>query len=478
LNIQGTTSFQKRYSVKSHYGAFEVGFKARNGHKTQNELDSYYDPINATDPRLALSNFIGKFGNPSYYDHDYQVGPLSDYNKINQAVLPLLSSAFTKDIQTSLSNSLQPDYSGDERVVAGYAMNTIGWGKFTLQTGVRVEATNESYTANQINFDANGNIPVDANGNPLPGVVVPVNGGGDYTRVLPSVQLQYHVQDNTNIRATFGMGLSRPNFSDLVPARQIDPNTTPLPSVIQGNPTLKATVGHNYDLLGEHYFKPFGILQGGFFYKELSDPIYNTTQLFVGAPFGAGQRYFLQQSINGPNAHITGFETAWEQRLSFLPGLLSGLGVSANYSYTTSRVNFPNGFSGGRTDHPTLQRTAPNNWNLGFTYDKSRFSMRFAVSHNDASIYSYFYTAQPGVSLSDPVLGLHGPNGDQYLYAHTQYDIQGSYHLAKGMDIIAYGLNLSNEVFGFYQGSTIYPIQREFYKPTAAVGLRWTSARE
>jgi hypothetical protein len=28
------------------------------------------------------------------------------------------------------------------------------------------------------------------------------------------------------------------------------------------------------------------------------------------------------------------------------------------------------------------------------------------------------------------------------------------------------GLNLNNEVFGFYQGSTQYPIQREFYKPT------------
>jgi len=73
---------------------------------------------------------------------------------------------------------------------------------------------------------------------------------------------------------------------------------------------------------------------------------------------------------------------------------------------------------------------------------------------------------------------LHGPNGDQYLYAHTQYDIQGSYRVAKGLEAVAYGLNLSNEVFGFFQGSTRFPIQREFYKPTAAVGLRWTSARE
>ena len=102
--------------------------------------------------------------------------------------------------------------------------------------------------------------------------------------------------------------------------------------------------------------------------------------------------------------------------------------------------------------------------------------MRFAVSHNDASIYSYFWTNNG--SPHDPVIGLKGPTGDQYLYAHTQYDVQGSYRLYKGLRVVAYGLNLSNEAFGFYQGSTAYPIQREFYHPTDSVGLRWTSAAE
>ena len=152
--------------------------------------------------------------------------------------------------------------------------------------------------------------------------------------------------------------------------------------------------------------------------------------------------------------------------------------MAANYSYTTSQVTFPTGFNGGRTDHPRLQRQAPNNWNLGASYDRPRLSVRFAVSHNDASIYSYFWTQSGGLNPSDPVVGLPGPNGDQYLYAHTQYDIQGSYRLYRGLRFMAYGLNLSNEVFGFYQGSKIYPIQREFYQPTVSFGLRWTSTAE
>lgn len=49
---------------------------------------------------------------------------------------------------------------------------------------------------------------------------------------------------------------------------------------------------------------------------------------------------------------------------------------------------------------------------------------------------------------------------------------QASIRLTKGFSAIVYGLNLNSEVFGFYQGSPIYPIQRESYRPTVAAGLR------
>jgi outer membrane receptor protein involved in Fe transport len=208
----------------------------------------------------------------------------------------------------------------------------------------------------------------------------------------------------------------------------------------------------------------------------LSDPIYPTASTIPAGQPNAGLR--LLQSINGPSAHIQGIEVSWEQRFSFLPGLLSGFGVSANYSYTQSGVTFPTTFDGGRIDNAPLSRQAPNTWNAGFTYDKARFSMRFAASHNDANIQFYNYSHVDAATDKDPVLGLRGPGGDVYFYAHTQFDIQGSYRIAKGLRFEASGLNLSNEVFGFYQGSAIYPIQREFYKPTVSFGMRWTSSAE
>src|SRR5258708_26160954 len=157
--------------------------------------------------------------------------------------------------------------------------------------------------------------------------------------------------------------------------------------------------------------------------------------------------------MNGPEGQIAGFEMAWEQRLSFPPGLPNGIGVLENCSYTTSQVTFPTDFNGGRTDHTSLQRQSPNNYNLGLTYDKKRLSLRFAVSHNDENIYAYFLSQPGAVDPKDPVLVLKVPNADQYFYPHTQVDVQGSYRIHKGFTFVAYAIILNNEDFWFYQGS-------------------------
>jgi hypothetical protein len=71
-----------------------------------------------------------------------------------------------------------------------------------------------------------------------------------------------------------------------------------------------------------------------------------------------------------------------------------------------------------------------------------------------------------------PPGGLTGPNGDTYLDPHTQIDAQASYTFKNGFQVIVSGLNLNNEVFGFYNGSQQWMIQREFYGPTISLGLR------
>jgi TonB-dependent receptor len=470
VNYQGSASAARRYTAHGHSGTFELGLKIRDSSSYQHENDQFYVPSGSTGP-FTLAQVVGSASNPTYYDGFFQIGsqgygPESDYNKILQQVGTNLGTGLVLDPVQSVSRSAGPFFNADERVYAGYLMNAISIGKWRLNTGVRFEGTSTNFLANQLTTN------VDAMGNSLPPTVTPVSQSSSYFNAVPELQAQYLIEKNTNIRANFSMGISRPNIGDLVPTTVVDPNASPK-SVTLGNSNLKPTRSNNYDLMVEHFFQPLGILQAGFYYKQLYNPIYPTSVTLTSGP-NAG--YLQSQSINGPGAYLYGVELDWEQRFSFLPGLANGLGVAANYSYTTSQATFPAGFSGGRTDHPLLQRDAPNNWNVNLMYDKSRYSVRFAVSHNDANIYAYAFQANS--TPNDPILGIKGPFGDQYFYAHTQFDLQGSVRMYKGLSFFAYGLNLTNEVFGFYQGSPIYPIQREFYKPTVAFGIRWNFAGE
>jgi TonB-dependent receptor len=444
LNLQGYASVSRQYNAGSHIGTFEVGMKIRNAHKTQ-EFNNVF-LVAAPSTNLLLSQVLTSFTNSDYYHGVYKIGPVSSYDKIN-AFINANPGSFTVDVQTGLQRNLPNDWDTQERVYAGYAMNTINLGNFRLQTGVRVESTQSSFTGNHLTLDADGNVAT----------VTKMPGDHTYTDVLPSVQLRYGFDQNTDIRLAYGRGIARPDFADLPPFIVQDDFRK---RVSVGNPNLVATHAHNFDLLFEHFLPRVGVIQVGGFYKDLSDPIYSVQTIVPSGTFAGFQQ---TQSINGSKAHITGVEAVWEQRLSFLPGGLSGLGLSANYSYTSSRAAVP-----GRSDHPTLLRTAPNNWNLNITYDWKALSARVGLTHNDANIFAYnFSDGADG--------GIKGPNGDVYLYAHTQLDAQASYSIKRegGLKLVVSLLNLNNEVFGFYQGSTQFPIQREFYNRTFMVGLRW-----
>jgi TonB-dependent receptor len=226
-----------------------------------------------------------------------------------------------------------------------------------------------------------------------------------------------------------------------------------------GNPKLVATHSRNYDLLFDHYLGSVGVVSAGGFYKTLLQPIYTSGRALTSGTFSG---YFESSFINGPKAKVYGLEAAWQQHLTFLPGFWRGFGVLANYTYTHSVATFDPSF--GRTDTPTLQRTTPNEANLNLTYDKGGFSVRGALTFNDATLYTYMYMdGAPG--------GRSGPLGDTYIDPHTQIDAQASYTFRSGVRILASVLNLNNEAFGFYNGSSRYPIQREFYGPTFFVGL-------
>jgi TonB-dependent receptor len=464
LNLQADGAIGKRYHIGSHLATFEFGGKFRNAHKFD---DSYQITTSPNDGvSISVAQFPSVLTNNNYYSGAYHLGPNPSYQAV-QAFADANPSQFTT---VSSQGEDTSNYDLVEKVSAGYLMNTIDFSsKFRLVAGVRFEATNLRTRS----FDTGVDPPtftVDAN--------------GSYLKVLPSVAVRYAITPSTNVRVSYARGLSRPDPQDI--AQAVTFSTAGSPGnqknlVTLGNPNLKAETGDNIDVLLEHYLNPFGLVSIGYFYKNLTDPI--VTQSFIltnfqPIPTEPPGTFTATQPINAGSAWINGVELAYLERLTFLPGPLKGLGISANYSYTTSRASgLP-----GRSDHPRLLRDAPNTWNISPTYDMGRFSVRLGLSYNQANITSYFY--QDGTPTLDGSPtdvtpgGLKGPFADQYFYTHLQVDAQGSVNLGHGLSYVMYGLNLTNEVFGFYQGSPQYMIQREFYKPSIAAGLRWSPLRE
>lgn len=487
LNIQGSASLAHSYTAGGHPSTLSLGLKIRNSYSTQRENDTTLVANNDPGPFL-MSSVVGSYKNPSYYNKSFAInglayGPTTSYDTIQKTVATN-AGGFTSDVFDDSNTWYASLFNADERITAGYVEDVIFIGQVRLEGGVRFDAGNTHFLAYSTDATVTTAPCFKDSTQSICNAVAPNRQDASYFNALPSAALQWQFQKDSNLRVVYSRGLARPNIGDLVPATTKDSNQTPYPTVATGNPKLVPTKSDNFDILVEHYFQPLGILQAGYFYKNLTDPIYPVASLayYNGNSFcaqgSAGcQQWQVAQSINGPNAHIQGIEAQWEQRFSFLPGLLGGFGVSANYSHTTSQVTFPSGFDGGRTDQPSLDRTSPNDYNVNLTYDKSRFSGRFAISHNDESIASYGWNASSGPA-NDPILGLKGPLGDNFFYPHTQFDAQGSYRLYKGIQVVASGLNMSNEVFGFYNGSPIYPVQREYYRPTVSFGIRWSASGE
>jgi TonB-dependent receptor len=432
------------FPYNGNAGQFKIGAKYRDEQKVNNINDQYF---NATgNPALLGSQvLVPSFSDPNYYSGVYPQGPNFGLGA-TQNFLSVPGGVIEDTNREHLRNDPN-NWVAREKIAAAFVMNTNKFGQFDLTEGVRVEHTNANYDGFQVTTQ-----------NGLWASTTPTTGGSTYTDVLPSASLRYEVDPNTNVRAVYGRAIQRPDYAELVPSIFL---TDTRKQVTVGNPKLKPTKGQSYDLLFEHYLSSVGVVSAGAFYKQLSDPIYATGTTIVNGGIFNG---FTQiQPLNGPSAHLYGFEVAWQQRFGFLPGFLSGLGINTNYTYTDSKATFDP--TTGRTGSARLQRTTPNEFNLGLTYDKGGFSFRAAVTYNAATIFFYQYTdGTPG--------GLTGPGGDTYLYPHTQIDAQANYTLKNGLVFFVSALNLNNEVFGFYNGSPQWDIQREFYGPEVSVGIK------
>jgi len=317
------------------------------------------------------------------------------------------------------------DYTLDERVLAGYVMTELNLTPdLLLLPGVRYEHTK---------LDSKGNV-FDADAE----TVTPQSASNSYGHFFPMVHLRYRLGEQTNLRAAFTTAIARPNFFDLVPFRIRDGE-----DIVQGNPDLEPTTSRNLDLLFEHYDRRIGVISAALFYKRLTNPIF----LFTEDNELGGE---TEQPRNGESGEIKGVELAVQQQLSFLPGPLAGLGLYANYTYTTSEATLP----GGRTAQ--LQGQSKGVYNLALSYERGPFSAQISANYHDSYADEYAGAAYEDVFVDD----------------HFQLDFSASTRIGQRSTVFLELVNLTNEPYIAYQGTRSRPVQMEYYERWGRLGVR------
>ena len=243
----------------------------------------------------------------------------------------------------------------------------------------------------------------------------PRTDGIEYTRVLPSINLNFHPTHSVIVRLAANETMSQPGFNDIRASGSVSVLTTPnpagsgFPGVFggyssgnngAGNPALKPAMSTNEDLSIEWYPRPSTTAHIDFFNKSIKNLlIYNDVALGSDA-FFHGVTPASQPAAGGPpvvnpgtvsgtaivnatkRATIRGVEVGGRTYFDMLPGALRGIGVDVNFTYIDSKS--PSSKASDMRGIPItgipIVGLSKYNVNAALLYDLGKFDARLAYS--------------------------------------------------------------------------------------------------
>ena len=268
------------------------------------DLD-YMLPIRRASLNIAAGGMYRNKKRDSHY-HEYTFQPYNDmadnltasydqfrgtdWNNYDEILFRLKSYSLTDPM----------NYDATEKISAAYGKITLTAGKWQVVAGMRAEHTNQGY---HLMYATEGNSN---------------DGNQQYTDWLPDAHIKWNIHKNANLRLSYYEAINRPSFFEIVPYHIINEDYNEC-----GNPDLKHTVAHNFDLRYEYFPQQSEQFMVCLFYKDIHDPIeYGMTPI--------GQETFYMPGNYG-NASNWGIEVD-------VMKYFNRLGIKANYTYTHSRI--------------------------------------------------------------------------------------------------------------------------------------------
>jgi TonB-dependent receptor len=296
---------------------------------------------------------------------------------------------------------------------------------------------------------------------------------GKYNHVLPSVDFDIDATANIKLRASYGETIGRPRYDQIQGGQTLDALARVNGGTgSQGNPSLQPVKSKNKDVSFEWYYSKQSFMSLGYFKKDLTNyagqskltatpfnlhtpvggalwneavskscPDSNTTcirnYIFANHPTAPGVDVANKTIVGQPSDPITKFEiTSFSnQKAASLDGVelnvqhmfgTSGFGLSANYTYVNSGLEYDNARIGEQFALVGLSNSA----NLVGIYEDAKWTVRAAYNWRDEFLSSTFDGA--------------GPNPN-YVEAYGQLDVNIGYAISDKLSIQFEAINVTDE---------------------------------
>lgn len=265
--------------------------------------------------------------------------------------------------------------------------------------------------------------------------------GPEYDDVLPSLNLAFELSDEDVLRFAAADVMGRP------PAGQMKGGAgswfdsqggVDYYNVwTKGTPYLDPFRATQLDLSYEHYFEDGGAFTAAVFWKDIESLVqkvfYDRGAVDFGAlgitiPAGYQPGHYETFVNSDKGGYIRGFEVAYTGTFTNLPGIFSGLGVTASYSFTESEAEITGGqLTGEKLAIPGLSEDV---WSVTPYWTIGSFS-----AHANIRYRGEYVTNMNIPGSVTPVIG-----GE-----YTTVDAQLAYRFDNGFEVVLQGDNLTDE---------------------------------
>ncbi len=395
--------------------------------------------------RMVLDDFDGEFTFEEMAGPDlglvvqdtYPFGPDADTGAFRR-FFEENRDGFSLNESRSRIESDPNNYRALEDVGGVYFLQGFERARLKIQGGVRLEFARTETEGNEVITDENGDY-LRTN---------PIRQEGDYTRLLPTVEVDYALPSNLRLRVAWFKTLARPDYFDLVPFRRI---YTTSQFISEGNPALVPTGLSNVVLALDVDGGSTGQLTTSLYYRGIDSFFYDSEVTISG---GELDGWDVRRKENGESGSVWGIEFRWKKELKNLPLGLGGLTATGFYTFSESKAEVKS--------RPMEELLVPERSrhfaSLSFRHTRGRWKSEVAIKYQSEFLDDIGSSA----------------DYDEYIDDYFRVDLSIDYELREGMSFFAKFYNLGDTPKREYEGNSLRRTEEEYGSWRVRAGFRFS----